>query len=145
MKAKKIILSVFLVLVVAAYAVYQRLGGSSQSNTRTTETNTNTNTNNNQNNQVAYKDGEYTGTDADTIFGKVQVSVLVKDGKIVDVKFLDFPKDQLTSKSISNHSLPILKTEVIAAQNENVDIVSGATQTSEGFKQSLASALVKAK
>jgi len=91
-----------------------------------------------------YKDGTYTGDVASTIYGDMQVAAVIKGGKIVDVKMLKYPNDVENSLEISNHSLPILKKEAIAAQSTKVDIVSGATQTVEGFQQSLGSALAQA-
>ena len=92
-----------------------------------------------------YKDGEYTGAVADAYFGNLQVKAVIRGGKLTDVQFLDFPKDRENSLQISNSSMPILKSEAIQAQSANVDIVSGATQTSVGFQQSLDSALSQAK
>jgi uncharacterized protein with FMN-binding domain len=92
-----------------------------------------------------YKDGTYTGTSVDVYYGYVQVATVIQGGKIVDIKFLDYPKDRSTSLEIASYSLPILKTEAISVQNANVDVVSGATETSKGFRESLASALAQAK
>ena len=92
-----------------------------------------------------YKDGTYTGKVADAYFGPLQVKVVVKDRKISDVVFLQYPNDRDTSVMISNTSMPKLKTEAIAVQSSKVDIISGATQTSEGFVISLQSALDQAK
>lgn len=92
-----------------------------------------------------YKDGTYTGTSVDVYYGYVQVAAVINGGKITDIKFLNYPKDRSTSLEIANYSLPILKTEAISVQSANVDIVSGATETSKGFKESLASALAQAK
>jgi len=92
-----------------------------------------------------YKDGSYTGTDADAYFGKVQVKAIVQGGKLTDVQFLDYPSDRTTSKRISEQAMPVLKSEAIQAQSAQVDVVSGATQTSQGFMQSLADALSQAK
>ncbi len=92
-----------------------------------------------------YKDGEYVGKVADAYYGNVQVKVIVQNGKITDVQFLDYPQDRRTSLMISNESIPQLKQEAIQAQSANVDIVSGATETSNGFIESIASALTQAK
>jgi len=92
-----------------------------------------------------YVDGTYTGEATGSIFGIVQVAAVVSGGKLSDVKFLQFPNDRENSIRISNESLPILKSEAIAAQSAKVDIVSGATQTSEAFSQSLSVALQAAK
>lgn len=92
-----------------------------------------------------YKNGTYVGSAADAYFGNVQVQVSISGGKISDVQFLQYPSDRSTSLRISNYAMPVLKQEAIQAQNYNVDIVSGATQTSMAFQQSLASALAQAK
>ena len=43
-----------------------------------------------------YKDGEFTGTVADAFFGNLQVAAVVSDGKLSDMKFLQFPNDRET-------------------------------------------------
>ncbi len=91
-----------------------------------------------------YKDGTYTGDSVDAFYGNVQVKITISGGKLTDVVFLDYPKDRSTSRRISSMAMPILKKEAISAQNAQVDIVSGATQTTEGFQTSLASALTQA-
>lgn len=92
----------------------------------------------------SYKDGTYTGTSVDAYYGNVQVQVMVSGGKIIDVRFLNYPHDRGTSRMINSQAMPYLKSEVITAQNANVDIVSGATATSQAFIQSLQSALSQA-
>ncbi len=91
-----------------------------------------------------YKNGEYTGSVADAYYGYVQVKAIISGGKITDVQFLSYPNDRNTSRSINSQAMPILKSEAIRAQSAKVNIVSGATDTSLAFRQSLASALVKA-
>ena len=93
----------------------------------------------------AYKNGSYTGNVIDAYFGNIQVKAIISGGKITDVQFLDYPKGSGTSLKISNNSMPVLKQEAIKIQNSNVDIVSGATQTSQAFQVALASALSLAK
>ncbi len=92
-----------------------------------------------------YKDGTYTGGVADAYYGNVQVQVAVSGGKIANVNFLDYPQDRGTSREINSQAMPILISEAIQVQNANVNIVSGATATSEAFRQSLASALTSAR
>lgn len=92
-----------------------------------------------------YKDGLYTGNVADAFYGNIQVQAVISNGKITDVQFLQYPNDRRTSININTQAMPFLKQEAIAAQNANVDIVSGATDTSIAFRQSLASALSQAK
>jgi uncharacterized protein with FMN-binding domain len=92
-----------------------------------------------------YKDGTYTGKVADAYYGNLQVSATISGGKISDVKFLQYPNDRQTSIMINQQAIPVLKQEAIQAQSAQVDIVSGATQSSQAFIESLASALSKAK
>jgi uncharacterized protein with FMN-binding domain len=92
-----------------------------------------------------YSDGTFTGSVADAYYGNIQVAVVVTDGKISDVQFLQHPSDRSTSIRVNNMAMPQLKSETIAAQSANVDIVSGATYSSEAFQQSLASALSQAR
>ena len=92
-----------------------------------------------------YTDGTYTGNSADAYYGTVQVQAVVKNGALASVNFLQYPKDRRTSQSISDRAMPILESEAIQSQSANVNIVSGATDTSSAFQQSLASALSQAK
>lgn len=91
-----------------------------------------------------YKDGQYTGVSADAYYGNIQVLAVISGGKLVDVQFLDYPQDRNRSIQINNYAMPILKSEAIQAQSANVDIVSGATDSSGAFTQSLQSALSQA-
>jgi uncharacterized protein with FMN-binding domain len=92
-----------------------------------------------------YADGSYTGTAADAYYGTVQVKAVVQNGRLADVQFIQYPSDRSTSRYINGQAMPLLTQEAIQAQSAQVDGVSGATFTSQGFQQSLASALVKAK
>jgi uncharacterized protein with FMN-binding domain len=92
-----------------------------------------------------YRDGSYSGDSVNAYFGNVQVEAVIGGGKLASVKILDYPQDRGTSVRINSAALPQLVQEAISSQSANVDIVSGATQTSQAFEQSLASALAKAK
>ncbi len=92
-----------------------------------------------------YADGQYNGSVADAYYGNVQVAVTVSGGKISNVQFLDYPHDRSTSREINSQAMPYLIQEALQAQNANVDVISGATFTSQAFVESLASALAKAK
>lgn len=92
-----------------------------------------------------YKDGTYTGSAADAFYGPIQVRVTVSGGKITDVTFLQYPNDRGTSVRINEQAMPMLKQEAIQAQSASVDGVSGATDTSQAFIESLGSALNQAK
>jgi uncharacterized protein with FMN-binding domain len=92
-----------------------------------------------------YKNGVYTGSVEDAFYGIVQVQVTVANGKISDVSFLQYPNDNKTSQFVSSQAMPLLRQEAIQAQNAQVDIVSGASATSQAFQASLVNALAKAK
>ena len=92
-----------------------------------------------------YKDGSYTGSVADAFYGYVQVKATISGGKITDVTFLSYPNSHDTSRYINSQAMPMLTQEAIAAQSANVNLIGGATDTSLAFKQSLGSALAKAK
>ncbi len=91
-----------------------------------------------------YRDGSYTGTDENAYYGRVQVQVVVAQGRISRLKALDYPSDRRTSRSINGRALPILAQEVVRAQSDHVDTVTGATLTSEAYILSLRKALVAA-
>jgi uncharacterized protein with FMN-binding domain len=91
-----------------------------------------------------YRDGVYVGDVFDAYYGPLQVQANISGGHIVLVKALQYPADRRTSQRINNQALPALQSEVIAAQNTQVDIVSGATLTSEAYIRSLDSALGQA-
>jgi uncharacterized protein with FMN-binding domain len=92
-----------------------------------------------------YRDGVYDGGVADAYYGYVQVEVTIQNDQITDVAFLDYPHDRRTSAQINSIAMPYLKQEAIQAQSARVNIISGATLTSEAFAQSLQSALSQAK
>lgn len=83
----------------------------------------------------------YTGDTVQTRWGPVQVRITVKSGKITDVTALSYPSDNPRDQEINSYAIPQLRTEALAAQSANIDTVSGATYTSDGYKQSLQSAL----
>ena len=89
----------------------------------------------------AYKNGTYTGPEVDAYYGLVQVQAIVQNGQITSVQFLDYPHDRRTSQEINSQAMPWLQQEAVQAQSANVDIISGATLTSEAFAQSLQTAL----
>ncbi|MEV0476463.1 FMN-binding protein [Streptomyces prunicolor] len=82
-----------------------------------------------------------TGDTAQTQWGPVQVKITVKSGKLTDVTVLQSPSDNPRDQEINSYALPELKSEALAAQSASIDTVSGATYTSDGYRQSLQSAL----
>ena len=92
-----------------------------------------------------YKDGQYDGNAADAYYGLVQVRVIIQGGKLTDVQFLRYPNDRSYSIEINTYAMPILKSEAIKAQSATVNIVTGATNSSRAFVNSLSNALNQAK
>jgi len=88
--------------------------------------------------------GTFTGTDVPNRFGDVQVRVVISNGRITDVQAVRLPTDRAESAYISQQVGPWLRTEVLQAQSANIDIISGATYTSQSYAQSLESALQQA-
>lgn len=81
------------------------------------------------------------GTAVETQYGIVQVEVTTRGSTITNVQFLQLTAFDQRSQEINSAAAPILLQETIKAQNSNIDTVSGATFTSEGYIQSLQSAL----
>lgn len=86
----------------------------------------------------------YTGSVAQTRWGPVQVTITVADGRITDVAVPQYPDGNGKDQQINASALPVLTQETISAQNAAIDMVSGATVTSEGYVESLQSALDQA-
>lgn len=75
-------------------------------------------------------------------WGPVQVeATFAPDGTLAEVVALQTPNDRRQSVSINDHAVPRLTTEALTAQTAEVHTVSGATYTSEGYRQSLQSAI----
>jgi len=83
------------------------------------------------------------GAVVQTPYGPIQVSVTFTDHTITAVKELRAPNDHRRSVEINNYAEPILAHEVMASQSSNIDTVSGATYTSEGYALSVQSAIDK--
>jgi uncharacterized protein with FMN-binding domain len=88
--------------------------------------------------------GTFTGADVPNRFGDVQVRVVISNGRITDVQAVQLPTDRAESAYISQQVGPWLRTEALQAQSANIDIISGATYTSQSYQQSLESALQQA-
>jgi uncharacterized protein with FMN-binding domain len=85
-----------------------------------------------------------TGTVAQTQWGPVQVQVTVEDGKVTDVSVPQYPDGNPRDQQINAYALPILVQETLDAQSADIDMVSGATVTSDGYRRSLQAALDEA-
>ncbi|MCU1461849.1 MAG: hypothetical protein JWO37_1924 [Acidimicrobiales bacterium] len=76
-----------------------------------------------------------------TRYGDVQVRVVLVGSQIVDVQALKLPNDRARSVRISDEAGPLLREETLRAQSAQIDLVSGASYTSDGYAQSLQGAL----
>ncbi len=82
-----------------------------------------------------------TGATVTTQYGPVQVSVTADNGSLTDVQAVALPSGDPTSAQISDYAAPQLRQQALAMQSADLDGVAGASYTSEGFRQSLQSAL----
>lgn len=89
-----------------------------------------------------YYDGQYAGDSvrADR-WGNMQVVVVVEEGEVTDILIADYPRSTTLSDVISRNAMPTLISEAIEAQDADINMVSGATDTSRAFIESLDSAL----
>jgi uncharacterized protein with FMN-binding domain len=126
--------------------------GATVTNTTTTTGTTNTGTNTSTSNSnttttsggTSYKDGTYTGTTVQHRYGSVTVTVTISGGKITNVTAQALDPGDRRSQSIDSQAVPIMKSEVLAANSANVQTLSGATYTTTAYVTSLQSALAKA-
>jgi uncharacterized protein with FMN-binding domain len=165
---KKLLVSFLVIIGFVFYAIYQRNDNGQQnlavnspanppvtqssqaaetttSTTAAAKTTTNTTTAATTVANGLYKNGQYNGNISDAYFGNLQVRAIIQSGKLTDVQFLSYPNDRNHSIRVNTYAMPILKSEAIQAQSAQVDIVSGATVSSNAFIDSLSSALSQAK
>jgi len=147
---KKLLLGAFVVGSYVLYSLHQRGDGSSAvvlpsiQSSASGSTPTPISSTPNPSTAALYRDGQYTGQAANAYYGYIQVRVTIQGGRLSDVKFLQYPNDRSTSVNINSQAMPYLKQEAIQSQSASVDGVSGATDTSQAFIQSLSSALKSA-
>lgn len=148
---KKLAVAGFVIVTFIMYSLHQRNEGSQAAQkVPTNQTNTSQTTAPSSSattpasSAVSYKDGSYTGKSSDAFYGFVQVRATITSGKLTDITVLDYPQDRDTSIQINDSALPQLKQEAIQAQTAQVDGISGATDTSKAFTESLGDALAQA-
>ena len=76
-------------------------------------------------------------------WGPIQVTVKVKGKKIIDIS-ATYPTERPRSQFINSQAIPMLKQEVLQLQSARIDLIGGATLTSEAYATSLQAALQKA-
>jgi uncharacterized protein with FMN-binding domain len=168
---KKFIVSGIFLIIFAAYAINQYIGGNAAEVNEHVATNATAPSSGDSNEMISdtatndpdsvdtpvdpasvdqgasqnkYADGTFTGPVTDAIYGNMQVAVTIEGSKITNVTPLIYPNDRPQTVEINSHALPLLKSEAIQIQSAKVSVVSGATQSSEAYAASLAGALQKA-
>jgi len=86
----------------------------------------------------------YSGDAIMTRYGNVQVQITVKNGKISAVDVLQVPMNDRHDEMINSMAVPVYNQEAVSAQSAQIDVVSGATYTWQGYTQSLQSAIDQA-
>jgi uncharacterized protein with FMN-binding domain len=85
-----------------------------------------------------------TGAAADTIYGPVQVQITVRSGKLTAVRAVEYPENDPRDAQINAYAIPALNREALTAGSAKIDMISGATYTSQGYIGSLQRALDQA-
>jgi uncharacterized protein with FMN-binding domain len=85
-----------------------------------------------------------TGSVSENQYGQVQVQVTVRGGKVTAVTATQYPNGDSRSAQISAYAIPALNQEALQAGSAGIDMISGASYTSESYLASLQSALSKA-
>ncbi|UQX88237.1 FMN-binding protein [Jatrophihabitans telluris] len=86
----------------------------------------------------------YTGQAISTRYGVVQVRITVRAKRITNAAFVQLTAFDGHSADINAQAGPILLEQTLSAQSAQIDGVSGATFTTDGYEQSLQSALDQA-
>jgi uncharacterized protein with FMN-binding domain len=81
------------------------------------------------------------GKVATTVYGPVQIQLIMQNRKIVKVAVLQQPQNTIRDIQIGEFAFPKLISETLTAQDAKVDAVSGASYTSAGYIKSLQSAV----
>ena len=88
--------------------------------------------------------GTFTGAAGNTRYGPVQVQITVVNNVITGATALTYPTGSFRDQQINQQAIPYLIQETLAAQSANIQGVGGASYTSQGWVDSLQSALTKA-
>jgi uncharacterized protein with FMN-binding domain len=126
--------------LVLLFSYHTNLGSSSSATTDPTTGNDNTN----GGSSGSSSSGTYTGDAVDTRWGIVQVQITAESGKITKSEAVRFPTENSRDQEINAYAVPELNSEVVNKQSGNIDAISGATVTSDGYIQSVQSAIDQA-
>jgi uncharacterized protein with FMN-binding domain len=81
------------------------------------------------------------GAAVDTNYGPVQVQISLRGSQIISATAIVYPQESRRDLEINSYAIPMLQQDTVTKQSAQVDTVSGATYTSDGYRQSLQSAL----
>lgn len=138
---KKLLLYALTVVAFVAYAVFQReTGGATGTQSGTGPSTTAVGAVGG----TTYTNGKYAGDIANTSWGDVQVQVVIDNNRIASVATIQYPRDRPLSARINQVAIPVLEQEAVRVQSADVQFVTGATVTTEGFIESLKNALSQA-
>jgi uncharacterized protein with FMN-binding domain len=90
---------------------------------------------------AAPRDGSFDGAAVRTPYGSVKVAATLRSGRLVAVRVLEIPSATGRDRDIASFAVPRLTQEALGAQSAHIDAVSGASYTSQGYIDSLQSAL----
>ncbi|MET7397770.1 FMN-binding protein [Dactylosporangium sp. NPDC005572] len=86
-------------------------------------------------------DGPHLGAVFPNRYGPVQVRITVRGGRLVDVEAVQLPAAAARGIEIGRRATPVLRQQALQRQSADLDAVSGATYTSDGYRRSLQSAI----
>jgi uncharacterized protein with FMN-binding domain len=121
-----------------------QLGAASGSTSQSRSSSNSSGSSTSRHSSPAPSSAAYTGGVADTQWGPVQVQITVRGGKVTASRAVQYPQNNDRDFMINSYALPILDQEVVQQQTAAIDTVSGATVTSDGYLQSLQSAIDQA-
>jgi uncharacterized protein with FMN-binding domain len=90
---------------------------------------------------AAPKTVKVNGAAVDTDYGPVQVQINLRGSKIISATAIAYPQGSGRDLEINSYAIPMLQQDTVTKQSAQIDTVSGATYTSDGYRQSLQSAL----
>lgn len=77
-------------------------------------------------------------------WGPIQVTVKIRGKKIIGIS-ATYPTERPRSQFINMQAIPWLRQEALQAQSARIQLIGGATMTSEAYAMSLQAALNQAK
>jgi uncharacterized protein with FMN-binding domain len=86
-----------------------------------------------------------TGQIVTTPFSVIQVRVTLTGKQLTRVETVELSGTGARTQAINAHAEPILREEALKAGSARIDVVSGATYTSESYRDSLQSAIDRAR